>query len=769
MKEIINKINNYKIYINSILIILMTLLWGIAYNFEQMYDIFTYYSTHIATFMLIILLTINYKIIIQKNKKLMYLLIIDIIILVFCAIFKYTGVGSIMQMLALLLILIELPYIYINQKAIQIIKVIIVINFIIYCVCNKNHLNPNYAGYIFLCYYLFFVLTENFKTNKNVKIIIHTVITIFMAYCIMKTRCRTAMVALCIINMLLILPDKVFSLKWFQYSVPPITTLGNLIVAFIYVSLWKANFNIHLLNYANKGFYSGRNRIWSEAFSLISENPILGVGSHYKLQTHFKYALHNLILMITTTFGIPNFLIFLLIFFKFIKNIIEEILNAINRKKIYLVILTLFFIDFFESYLYWPMFNVLFFVMIIYIVSKNKIQEDENSNSKGKIYFFEEGVDRVGGVERVISTLANEFSKKYKVNVISFYKTRKETFFKYNSDIDITYLSKRKRNKEKRNYKNKIIYYTIRILEKIKDITYLSYKIDSVMEKVNRNDIIICGRVDVALKVLPYIGECKKVIVRDAIHLEDQNKRNKKKIEKLFPKNVDLLIVSSDESLKKYKEYIDCEKMNIKKIYNPLGITPVQKCSIENKTIISVGRYSYQKGFENLIKAFKIVKEKFPDWKLKIVGNNKDSDALIEQIKILDLENDIILENSKKDVVEELNDSSIFVMPSRYEGYANALVEAMACGLPCISYNWLLGADEIIRDEENGTLVKLKNRYDYAKGIDSNEDIENLGNAIIDLIEKPQKYNKYMENSAKIIESRDLKLIASIWMSEMER
>ena len=766
MKEIIN---NYKTNINSILIILMTLLWSTAYNFEPIYDVITYYSTHIAIFILIILLAVNYRTIIQKNKKLIYLLAISIIILGCCAIFKSTGIGSIMQMITLLLILIELPYIYVSKKATQVMKIIIGINFVIYFLCNKSHLNPNYAGYIFLCYYLFFVLTENFKTNKKVKLIIHTVVTLFIAYCIMKTKCRTSMVALCIINVLLILPEKVFLSKWFQYSVPPVTTLGNLIVAFIYVLLWKANFNIHLLSYANKGFYSGRNRIWSEAFSLISKNPILGVGSHYQLQSHFKYALHNLILMITTTFGIPNFLIFLLIFIKFIKNIIEEKLNVINRKRIYLVILTLFFIDFFESYLYWPMFNVLFFVMIIYIVSKNKIQEDENSDPKGKIYFFEEGVDRVGGVERVISTLANEFSKEYKVNVISFYKTRPETFFKYNTDIDITYLSKRKRSKEKQSYKNKIIYYIIRIFEKAKDMTYLAYKIDNVMDKVNKNDIIILGRVDVALKVLPYIGECKKVIVRDAIHLEYQNKKNKKKIAKLFPKKVDLLIVSSDESLKKYKEYIDCEKINIKKIYNPLGITPVQKCSIENKTIISVGRYSYQKGFENLIKAFKIVKEKFPDWKLKIVGNNKDSDILIEQIKILNLENDVILENSKKDVVEELNNSSIFVMTSRYEGYANALVEAMACGLPCISYNWLLGADEIIKDEENGTLVKLKNRYDYAKGIDSNEDIDNLGNAIIDLIEKPQKYNKYMENSAKIIESRDLKLIVSIWMSEMER
>ena len=59
-----------------------------------------------------------------------------------------------------------------------------------------------------------------------------------------------------------------------------------------------------------------------------------------------------------------------------------------------------------------------------------------------KIYLIEEGIDRMGGVERVISTIGNGLSSEYPLNVISFYKTAKSPYFKYNSNIEITYLSK---------------------------------------------------------------------------------------------------------------------------------------------------------------------------------------------------------------------------------------------------------------------------------------------------------------------------------------
>lgn len=385
------------------------------------------------------------------------------------------------------------------------------------------------------------------------------------------------------------------------------------------------------------------------------------------------------------------------------------------------------------------------------------------------IFLFEEGIDRMGGVERIISTLANELIKKYKVNVISFYKTRECPFFNYNDEITINYLSKKKDIKEKRYFKNKLLYYMLRCIQKVKERIYLTHKIKNIIKNITDEDVVIFGRVDVAIKVLPYLKKCKKAIVRDAIHLEYQKEKVKKQIKKIFPGKVNLLIVSSDESIDTYKKYLRDDNINIKKIYNPLGIAPVQKNNIDSKTIIAVGRYSFQKGFENLIKAYKYVKKEYPDWKLKIVGNNYDDDNFKKQISELGIGDGVILANNTTNIVEQLNDSSIFVMTSRYEGYANALVEALACGVPSISYNWLQGANEIIQNDYNGTLVELINRYDYARGIDNEQDIINLSKAIIELIEDKEKYDRYSKNAVRINETRDKQLIISKWIKEIEK
>jgi len=160
---------------------------------------------------------------------------------------------------------------------------------------------------------------------------------------------------------------------------------------------------------------------------------------------------------------------------------------------------------------------------------------------------------------------------------------------------------------------------------------------------------------------------------------------------------------------------------------------------------------------------YKKVLKIHPDWKLNIYGNGNYEQKIIEFIKKNGLEGKIGLLPSTKNVVEAFNNSSIFVLPSRYEGYANILVEAMSCGMPVISYNWLMGVEEIIEDNKNGLIVPLKNRVEYFKGSIDEEDAENLANAIDSLIEHPELCQLFSENAKRIIDSRNIDTILGDW------
>ena len=102
-------------------------------------------------------------------------------------------------------------------------------------------------------------------------------------------------------------------------------------------------------------------------------------------------------------------------------------------------------------------------------------------------------------------------------------------------------------------------------------------------------------------------------------------------------------------------------------------------------------------------------------------------------------------------------------MSSRYEGYANSLVEALACGIPSISYDWLTGPDEIIKNNVNGLIVNVENRIKFLSGEVNSHDINELAKAIIHLIENQDVCKKLSENSIKIVESSDKNKIIAEW------
>lgn len=163
---------------------------------------------------------------------------------------------------------------------------------------------------------------------------------------------------------------------------------------------------------------------------------------------------------------------------------------------------------------------------------------------------------------------------------------------------------------------------------------------------------------------------------------------------------------------------------NVYKITNAVpSFKPVTPVKVHHRRfILGVGRLEYVKGFDLLITAFN--NAKLDDTDLLIVGDGQERDNLTRQIDELGLKERVIIPGTKTNLQDYYSQADVFVLPSRNEGYPNALVEAMSFGCPCIAMNCEFGPAEIIVNEHNGLLV------DTAA-------IANLSNAISRLANDP--------------------------------
>ena len=389
-----------------------------------------------------------------------------------------------------------------------------------------------------------------------------------------------------------------------------------------------------------------------------------------------------------------------------------------------------------------------------------------------KVYIIDEGIDRMGGVERVVSVLANEFVTHFdKVEVISEFKSSNKPFYDYNENVDFTYLISHIDKFVNKISKKSVLFYLLKLFERIIKKTILPIKIKKTIKKVNNSDVVIFARVQVALDFLPAFQKLNlnpKVIVRDAATLECLSKNEKYKFKKYFPKFVDKFIVSSDESMKNYRNFFKNASIDMVKIYNPLGIVPNIGYNYNSKKIISIGRLHPQKGFDSLIRSFALIADRYPDWTLEIYGSGREEKNLKKIISNYNLNEKVLIKKSTKNVVKLFNSSSIFVLPSRYEGYANVLVEAMSCGIPCITYDWISGANEIIKNGTNGIIVKLKDKNKYFSGARDLEDEKKLASAMEKLVNNPSLCEKYSLLSSNIIKTRNTSSIIENWISIIE-
>lgn len=207
---------------------------------------------------------------------------------------------------------------------------------------------------------------------------------------------------------------------------------------------------------------------------------------------------------------------------------------------------------------------------------------------------------------------------------------------------------------------------------------------------------------------------------------------------------VDELVVLTDSSKKEWKVE------NIKAIPNPLWIESPKENRLEHKVVVTVGRQEFVKGYDLLLPIWKQVIQKFPDWKLHVYSDCNPQLKLKELVQKLDLINDVVFYEPTNEIEKAYSNASIYVMASRHEGFGMVLLEAMACGLPCVAFDCPTGPAELITNDYNGYLIKPF-------------DLETFAKKVIHLIEDNELRRKLGENGQQSVQKYQISLVMEQW------
>ena len=147
------------------------------------------------------------------------------------------------------------------------------------------------------------------------------------------------------------------------------------------------------------------------------------------------------------------------------------------------------------------------------------------------------------------------------------------------------------------------------------------------------------------------------------------------------------------------------ELNKVELIPDPLSISPNSRSLLSSKRIIAIGRYSYEKGWDLLLRIWSLVEKEFKEWQLDVYGMG-DPTPYVKMLDNLSIDKKRCHLNASLVSVEEgYLRSSILVQPSRTEGFGLVIIEAMSCGLPVVSFDCENGPRSIITDGEEGFLI----------------------------------------------------------------
>lgn len=328
-------------------------------------------------------------------------------------------------------------------------------------------------------------------------------------------------------------------------------------------------------------------------------------------------------------------------------------------------------------------------------------------DKKYKIVYCTPALYSAGGTERVISIKANYFAEQldYDVTIIVTEGNKGNSFFPLSKKVKVINLGLGFEDLWNIPFMKKVYLYLKkqRKYKKLLTSELLRLKPDITITTLRREINFINKIKDGSRK----IGELHS----SRANYRGVEDRDSNVFKNFFSKWWKRDVISNLQQLDKFVVLNENavlewpELHNLTMIPDPLPLNLDARSNLQSKRIVTIGRYSYEKGYDYLLRIWAIVEKRCPDWQLNVYGMG-DPTPYVKLMDELSIDQRRChLNSSLVDVESEYLRSSILVQPSRTEGFGLVLVEAMACGLPVVAFDCENGPRSLITDGEDGFLI----------------------------------------------------------------
>lgn len=360
-----------------------------------------------------------------------------------------------------------------------------------------------------------------------------------------------------------------------------------------------------------------------------------------------------------------------------------------------------------------------------------------------------------GGMERVLTMKANYFAEHfgYDVTIILTDGKEKPIFYPLSDKVKVINLDIGFEELWTCSFLKKIFFYLKKqyLYKKLLNRELMRIRPDITVSMLRREINFINDIQDGSKK----IGE---------IHINRANFRNfegNNALKNLFSKFWMNSLLSKLQRLDRFVVLTEKDKEawvelnNVCVIPNPLSFTSTRRSTLSEKRIIAVGRYCHEKGYDLLLKAWVIVQNRTTDWRLEIFGEG-DRTQYEEMVDTLNLDRHrCVLNGRSSRIQDEFLNSSLSVCSSKFEGFGLVITEAMACGLPVVSFDCPWGPRAIISDGEDGMLVE-------------NGNVDKLAEALVLMIQNPKQRKAMADKAIENVQRFSIDQIAGQWKSLFE-